>query len=66
MPNMTGDELARELIRIRPEIPVTLCTGYSARINQRQAAAIGIRALVSKPMLRRDIAETIRNVLDEN
>ena len=66
MPNMTGDELARELIGIRPEIPVIFCTGYSAGINQRQAAAKGIRAFVSKPMLRRDIAETIRNVLDEN
>jgi len=65
MPNMTGDELARELIRIKPEIPVILCTGYSARINPQQAAAMGIRAFVSKPVLRRDITETIRNVLGE-
>ena len=63
MPNMTGDELARELIRIKPEIPVILCTGYSARINQQQATAMGIRAFVSKPVLTRDIAKTIRNVL---
>ncbi len=66
MPNMTGDELAKELIHIKPEIPIILCTGYSARINQQQAAAMGIRAFVSKPVLRRDIAETIRNVFDEN
>ncbi|MGB5748445.1 MAG: PAS domain-containing protein [Desulfobacterales bacterium] len=65
MPNMTGDELARELIRINPEISVILCTGYSTRINQQKAAAMGIRALVSKPVLRRDIAETIRDVLAE-
>ena len=65
MPNMTGDELARELIRIKPEVPVILCTGYSARINPQQAAAMGIRAFVSKPVLRRDIAATIRNVLGE-
>ena len=65
MPNMTGDELARELIYIKPEIPVILCTGYSARINQQQAAAVGIRAFVSKPVLKRDIAETIRDVLGE-
>ena len=63
MPNMTGDELAKELLRIKPEIPVILCTGYSARINQQRAAAMGIRAFVSKPVLTRDIAETIRNVL---
>ena len=65
MPNMTGDELAKELIRIKPEMPIILCTGYSARINQQQAATMGIRAFVSKPVLKRDIAETIRNVLDE-
>ncbi|MBT8371296.1 MAG: response regulator, partial [Deltaproteobacteria bacterium] len=65
MPNMTGDELARELIRIKPEIPVVLCTGYSARMNQQQAAAMGIRAFVSKPVLKKDIANTIRNALSE-
>ena len=64
MPNMTGDELAKELIRIKREIPIILCTGYSNRINQQQAAAMGIRAFVSKPVLKKDIAKTIRNVLD--
>lgn len=65
MPNMTGDKLARELIRIKPEIPVILCTGYSAQINQKQALTMGIRAFVSKPILRREIAETIRKILDK-
>ena len=65
MPNMNGDKLARELIRIKPEIPVILCTGYSAQINQKQAMAMGIRAFVSKPVLRREIAETIRKILDK-
>ena len=64
MPHMTGDELAKELILIRPEIPIILCTGYSARIDQEQALAIGIRAFVSKPILKRQIAEAIRKVLD--
>ena len=64
MPSIAGDELARELIRIRPDIPVILCTGYSARINPQQAAAMGIRAFVSKPVLKMDIAESIRNVID--
>ena len=65
MPNMTGDELAKELIRIRPGIPTILCTGYSTRINPQHAATMGIRAFVSKPVLKRDIAKTIRNVLGE-
>jgi CheY-like chemotaxis protein len=65
MPNMTGDKLARELIRIKPEIPVILCTGYSARINREQTMAMGIRGFLSKPVLKRDFAENIRKVLDE-
>ena len=65
MPHMTGDELARELIRIKPQMPIILCTGYSARINQEQAIAVGIRAFVSKPVLRKEIAKTIRKVLDD-
>jgi signal transduction histidine kinase/ActR/RegA family two-component response regulator len=65
MPNLTGDDLAKELIRIKPDIPIIICTGYSARINKEQALALGIRAFVSKPVLRRDIAKTIREVLDK-
>jgi nitrogen-specific signal transduction histidine kinase/CheY-like chemotaxis protein len=65
MPNMAGDNLANELLHIKPEIPIILCTGYSARINREQAMAMGIRAFLSKPVLKRDFAETIRKVLDE-
>ena len=65
MPNMTGDKLAREMLRIKPEIPVILCTGYSTQINQEQAMAMGIRAFVSKPILRKDIARVVRKVLSE-
>ncbi|CAB1072302.1 Multi-sensor hybrid histidine kinase [Olavius algarvensis Delta 1 endosymbiont] len=66
MPNMTGYKLAAELIRIRPEIRIILCTGYSAKIDEQQAMALGIRAFVWKPVVRRDIATTIRKVLDGN
>ena len=64
MPTMTGDVLAKELLRINPKIPVILCTGYSARINAALAEAIGIRALVFKPVIKAEIAATIRKVLD--
>jgi PAS domain S-box-containing protein len=64
MPHMTGDELAKEIIHIRPDMPIVLCTGYSARINQQQALEMGIRAFVSKPVVKRQIAESIRQVLD--
>ena len=49
---------------MRPDLPIILCTGYSTLINQQKAAAMRIRALVSKPVLRKEIAETIRRVLD--
>jgi CheY-like chemotaxis protein len=52
--------------RIKPQTPIILCTGYSTRINEEQAAEIGIRAFVSKPVLRKDIAESIRKVLDSD
>jgi CheY-like chemotaxis protein len=45
-------------------IPVILCNGFSAKIDEKKALEIGIRAFVSKPILKREIAETIRAVLD--
>jgi len=64
MPQMTGDKLAGELIRIKPDIPVILCTGFSIRIDEKKVMAMGVKAFVSKPILKRVIAETIRSVLD--
>ena len=64
MPHMTGDRLAAALMRIRPDIPVILCTGYSRKITQETAAAMGIKALIYKPASMEEMATTVRNVLD--
>jgi len=64
MPKMTGDELAKELMRIRPDLPIILCTGFSELINAHKAKAIGIRAFVMKPIVQREMAEAVRKVLD--
>jgi two-component system cell cycle sensor histidine kinase/response regulator CckA len=64
MPQMTGENLAGELIRIKPDIPVILCTGFSASMDEKKAMDMGIRAFVSKPILKRELSEIIRNVLD--
>jgi CheY-like chemotaxis protein len=64
MPNMTGDTLAGELMAIRPEIPVILCTGYSEKISPEKAESIGIKAYLMKPVSRGDFAKTIRKALD--
>ena len=65
MPHMTGDVLAGKLMQIRPDIPVILCTGYSARMNEKKAWDMGIRAFIMKPFLKHKIAETVRKILDQ-
>jgi len=64
MPSMTGEELAKEVLVIRPDIPVILCTGFNAKIDKKKAKALGFRAYILKPVLKRQMAETIREVLD--
>lgn len=64
MPNMTGKDLAKELMNIRPDIPVILCTGFSEQIDEKRAKEMGISAFVMKPVVMAQIAETIRAVLD--
>ena len=64
MPRMNGEELARKIIALRPDIPVILCTGFSARPDEKVELKKIFRAFLLKPFLRRDMAETIRLVLD--
>ena len=66
MPKMTGDELARELISIRPDIPIILCTGFSQRIDEEKAHAIGVRGFLMKPIAISKIANIIRRIFDES
>ncbi len=64
MPNMRGDDLARELLKIRPDIPIILCTGFSEMISEEKAKILGIRRFIMKPIFKKDIARTIREILD--
>jgi len=63
MPRMTGFELARRLMEIKPGLPVILCTGYSESVSEETALAAGIKAFVHKPMNKREIAALIRSAL---
>ena len=65
MPNMTGDRLAGELMNIRPDIPIILCTGFSEKISRERADALGIKGFLMKPIAMKDLAKTIRKALDE-
>ena len=64
MPQLTGYELAQHLMKIRKDVPVILCTGYSDLVTAESAIAGGIKAFVTKPLNRLAIAETMRKVLD--
>ncbi|MCF8120379.1 MAG: PAS domain S-box protein [Deltaproteobacteria bacterium] len=66
MPGMTGADLAKEIMRIRPRVPIILCTGFSEQINEEQAKEMGIRAFIMKPFVSRQLAKTVRGVLDES
>jgi len=63
MPNMTGEELAREILGIRPGIPIILCTGFSENMSEGKAKALGIREFVMKPLVIMDLAKAIRRAL---
>ncbi len=64
MPHMTGFDFGRELLRIKPDLPVILCTGSQDQDDIDKAKELGFRDVIKKPMLMRDMAETIRCVLD--
>ena len=64
MPKMTGDQLARRMMDIKPQIPVILCTGFNEAISEEKALAMGIDKFVMKPIVKDELASTIRTVLD--
>jgi nitrogen-specific signal transduction histidine kinase/CheY-like chemotaxis protein len=64
MPNMTGIELAKKLMSIKKDIPIILCTGFSEIISPESARAMGIREFVMKPIIKNEMAETIKRVIN--
>ncbi len=65
MPNMSGDKLAVELTKIRPGIPTLLCTGFSETMSEEKAESLGINGVLLKPIVMKDLAKKIREVLDK-
>jgi PAS domain S-box-containing protein len=65
MPKMTGLGLAREIQRIRPEIPIILSTGFSDLVDDKNASELGISKVLMKPFSMKDMAGIIRKALDE-
>jgi len=66
MPNMSGTELAQNLISIRPDIPVILCSGFPEKVSPEELSSIGIKEFITKPVSMQRIAEIVQKVLHEN
>ena len=66
MPKMTGEVLAREAMQVRPDLPIILFTGYSDIMSRERFVSLGIKDCLMKPLTRKDLAQSIRRVLDEH
>jgi len=66
MPHLTGDKLAMEILKLKPGIPVILCTGFNDSVTGEIIEKTGIHCCVDKPFIIHDFATTVRGVLDEN
>ena len=66
MPQLSGMQLAQRVRRLRRDLPVVLCTGYGASIDAHEARAAGISAVLAKPFQRNELAEALRQALDES
>jgi len=64
MPELNGADLARDILSIRPGLPIILCTGFSDTIDEGKAISIGIKSFLIKPILLHDLAVKVRNILD--
>ncbi len=65
MPHMTGESLAREMLKIRPGLPIILTTGFSDRINEKDAKKIGIREFFIKPVSLSRLAQSVKVIMDQ-
>jgi PAS domain S-box-containing protein len=66
MPTLCGDQLAREILKIRPNMPIILCTGFSHTIDKDKALEQGISAFLYKPILLDQLSRTLANVLSHS
>ncbi len=60
MPELCGDALAKELIQIRHDIPIVLCTGYANEVTPEELQAIGVREYLNKPLAIDHLANVVR------
>jgi PAS domain S-box-containing protein len=66
MPDMTGMELAKEVLKFKRDLPVILCTGFSSELNPERATALGVQQILMKPFRVDDLGKAIRTIFDNN
>ncbi|HSR35605.1 MAG TPA: ATP-binding protein, partial [Desulfurivibrionaceae bacterium] len=64
MPGKTGEDVTREVLAVRPEMPVILCTGFSENMGEEKAKALGVRRFLMKPVVLSELARAVRGALD--
>ncbi|RMF83943.1 MAG: response regulator, partial [Nitrospirae bacterium] len=64
MPELTGDTLCAAARTLRPELPVILCTGFSSRLTEQRASAVGASAVLFKPLQAEELAWALRRALE--
>ena len=65
MPRLIGEEPAETVMKTRPDMPVILCSGYNTSMDEKAAKSKGIRAFAQKPLMRKEPARLLQEVLDE-
>jgi len=63
LPVIPGDRLAQEIQRLRPDIPVLLMTGFNATLTEENASALGVAAVLPKPIAGRQLVTAVRDAL---
>ncbi len=66
MPKMMGDQLARLVLSLRPGLPVVILTGYSEKISPEKSRALGVRAVLYKPLTMKTLGTKVRRILDRS
>ena len=66
MPKMTGVDLSQEILKIRPDMPIILCTGFSEELQPQKARRLGIKKMIMKPFTIKELTGIIETILDED
>ena len=66
MPHLTGHQLVKRVLKIREDLPIIICTGFSEQMDDDMAKTIGAMGLLKKPIIKSQLAKMIRNILTKS